>query len=273
MVCSIITTPRTQKQKRIRRRGVDQVIAFGYFVILGLLAGLTVLCFTWGVWEYRKPKDSGPLFVDLDRTIDKRSRRVRRKGEGVDSGLSAFPRKTLNEKKSGRNSPWIQMTGRIANSRFETQAHVRSREAETIRVRGDARIPRGEVIPYNMIVEGDLTSEADVTFLGGLHVEGTAKIGARNFLGKSLVCRRELVLLEDVVVRNCVDCDGPIFIKEGVRVGMGGDGGGIASASVIYLEKAEGPLTIHSKEEIRVVASLEEATLEELKPNTAVGAT
>ncbi len=249
------------------------MIAFGYFVILGLLAGLTILCFAWGVWEYRKPKDSGPLFVDLDRTIDKRSDRACRRDEGVDPGLSSLPGKPLNEKRSSGNSPWVQMTGRIANNRFETQAYHRSKEAETIRVHGNARIPRGEVVPYNMIVEGDLTSEPDVTFLGGLHVEGTAKIGERNFLGKSLVCRRELILLEDVIVRSCVDCDGPIFIKEGVRVGMGGDGGGIASASVIYLEKAEGPLTIHSKEGIRVVASLEEATQEELKPNTAVGAT
>ncbi len=249
------------------------MIAFGYLVILGLLAGLTALCFAWGVWEYRKPKDSGPLFMDLDRTIDKRSDRACRRGKGADSGLSALPRKTLNEKRSSGHGPWIQMTGGIANNRFETRAHFRSREAETIRVRGDARIPRGEVVPYNMIVEGDLTSEPDVTFLGGLHIEGMAKIGERNFLGKSLVCRRELILLEDVIVRSCVDCDGPIFIKEGVRVGMGGDGGGIASASVIYLEKAEGPLIIHSKEGIRVVASLEEATQEELKPNTAVGAT
>ncbi len=249
------------------------MIAFGYFVILGLLAGLTVLCFVWGVWEYKKPEDSGPLFVDLDRTIGKRSDRAHRRDEGVESDLSALPRKTLGERGSSGNSPWIQMTGKLANNRFETQTYARSKEAETIRVRGDARIPRGEVIPYNMIVEGDLTSEADVTFLGGLHVEGMAKIGARNFLGKSLVCRRELILLEDVIVRNCVDCDGPIFIKEGVKVGMGGEGGGIASASVIYLEKAEGPLTIHSKEGIRVVASLEEATQEQLKPRATVGTT
>ncbi|NIW16743.1 hypothetical protein GWN19_04990, partial [Candidatus Bathyarchaeota archaeon] len=76
-----------------------------------------------------------------------------------------------------------------------------------------------------------------------------------------------LVLLEDVIVYNCIDCEGLVFIKKGARVGVGAEGGGIASASTIYLEKAEGPLKIHSKEGVRIVESLRQVLPVNLKPN------
>jgi len=71
--------------------------------------------------------------------------------------------------------------------------------------------------------------------------------------------------LEDVIVYNCIDCEGLVFIKKGVRVGVGVEGGGIASAGTICLEKAEGPLKIYSKEGIRIVGSLREVVPEELR--------
>jgi hypothetical protein len=246
------------------------VIAFGYLIILFLLVGLTILCFVWGFWEYKKPKDSGPLFIDLDRTIDERSARVYKIGETRAPELYAHSGKTLSGDKLDKTTEWNHIVDEISRDRFETRARTWMQEAETIRVRGDVRIPRGEVIQYNLIVEGDLTSEADVTFLGGLHVKGSAIIGARNFLGKSIVCQRELIVLEDVIIRNCIDCKGPVFVKRGARVGMGVEGGGIASASNICVEKAEGPLKVHSVEGVRVVESLKEVVSEDLKSNVEV---
>ena len=208
---------------------------------------MIVLCFIWGVWEYKKPKDAGPLFIDLDRTIDDRSEeRARILGKAVTSVPSAHSGKTL----------------KVADLTEPTQM---PNVDETIRVRGDVKIPKAEVIPYNMIVEGDLTSQDDVTFQGGLHIEGRAIIGARNCLEKSIVCQKELVLLEDVIVYNCIDCEGPVFIKKGVRVGVGVEGGGIASARTIFLEKAEGPLKIYSREGVRIVGSLKEVIPGDLK--------
>ncbi len=263
------------KSKRIMRREVDRLATFGYLFLLGLFAVMIVLCFIWGIWEYKKPRDPGPLFIDLDRTTDERlEERARRVLKAADSEPSAHvgelgkgemklipfasPRKALNVKLS---EP-IQLKAELSEP-----IRWNSKMDETVRVRGDVRILKGEVIPYNMIVEGNLTSQDDVTFQGGLHIKGRAIIGARNRLKKSIVCQKELVLLEDVIVHNCIDCEGLVFIKKGVRVGVGPEGGGIASASTIYLEKAEGPLKIHSKEGVRMVRSLKEVVPEDLKSN------
>ncbi|MCW4026629.1 MAG: hypothetical protein NWE76_03985, partial [Candidatus Bathyarchaeota archaeon] len=154
-------------------RGVDRLATLGYLVVLGLFAGMIVLCFIWGVWEYKKPKDPGPLFIDLEKTTDEKSEeRTRRASEAAASKSPVNSRKALKlaELSVPTHSPDIN---------------------ETIRVRGDIRIPKGEVIPYNMIVEGNLTSQEDVTFQGGLHVKGRAIIGARNRLEKSIVCQKE----------------------------------------------------------------------------------
>jgi len=236
-------------------RGIDSLPTFGYFGILGLFVGMIILCFFWGIWEYKKPKDPGPLFIDLDRTIKKRLRERNYSASSeplcnhsADSG-KAF---TLPQSK---NLPQISAVN------------------ETIRVRGDLRIPKGEVVPYNMIVEGNLISQEDVIFQGGLHVKGRVVIGARNRLEKSLVCQKDLLISEDVTVYNCIDCEGSVFIKSGARVGAGIEGGGIASARTVYLESAEGPLRIQSRDGIRIVGNLKEAIPEnftqiiEVEPN------
>lgn len=206
---------------------------------------MALLCFLWGVWEWKKPKDPGPLFIDLDRTIE-------RKVKGCKSKLDRTPVREISDycrqnilSKSVAIDPDLGTT-------------------ETIRVRGDLRISKGEVIPYNMIVEGDLISQEDVTFQGGLHIKGRAVIGARNRLEKSIICQKELILFEDVTIYNCVDCEGLVFIKNGVRVGVGKEGGGIASCRTIYLENAEGPLEIHSKERICIVGVLKDVIPDEL---------
>ncbi len=135
---------------------------------------------------------------------------------------------------------------------------------ETIRIRGDLRIAKGEEIPYSIMVEGNLITEEDVTFKEGLHVKGRAAIGARNRLEKSIVCQKDLILFEDVIVYNCIACEGNVFIKSGVKVGVGPEGGGIGSASTVYLENAKGPLEIHSKGRIRIVGTLKEVIPYEL---------
>ncbi len=220
---------------------------FGYLEVLVLFVGMIVLCFLWGVWEYKKPKDPGPLFIDLDRTIKKRKRER-------ESTTSKAP--------VCEHSADSRQTVILAESSEQTQNF---NLAETIRIRGDLRIPKGEVIPYDMIVEGDLISQEDVTFQGGLHIKGRAVIGARNRLEKSIVCQKELILFEDVIVYNCIDCEGSVFIKDRVRIGVGVEGGGIASASTIYLKSAEGPLKIRSKERVHIARTLKEVIPEDLK--------
>lgn len=229
------------------RMKVDQMLIYGYLGIVSLFAGLISLCFFWGIWEYKKPKDSGPLFIDLDRTIKKRMRnhdfRNRKVADGNESSATRYARMMAESKRSSPNS--------IVN--------------ETIRIRGDIRITKGEVVPYNMIVEGNLVSQEDVTFQGGLNVKGWAVIGANNCLKKSVVCQKDLLLCENVTIFNCIDCEGLVFVKNGIRVGVGIEGGGIASTNIVYLEQAEGPLRIHSKEGIRIVGNMDEVIPDSLR--------
>lgn len=206
---------------------------------------MALLCFLWGVWEWKKPKDPGPLFIDLDRTIE-------RKVKGCKSKLDRTPFREISD----------HCRQNILDKSVALAPNLGT--TETIRVRGDLRISKGEVIPYNMIVEGNLISQEDVTFQGGLHIRGRAVIGARNRLEKSIICQKELILFEDVTIYNCVDCEGLVFIKNGVRVGVGKEGGGIASCRTIYLENAEGPLEIHSKERICIVGVLKDVIPDEL---------
>jgi len=116
-----------------------------------------------------------------------------------------------------------------------------------------------------MVVEGNLVSDENVTFQGGLHIKGHAVIGAHNRLKKSIVCEQDLFLFGYVTVYNCIDCDGLLFIQNGIRVGVGEEGGGIASAGKIYLENVEGPLKIQSEEGIRIVGNLKAVISEDLK--------
>jgi predicted acyltransferase (DUF342 family) len=224
----------------------------GYPTILGLFVGMIILCFLWGIWEWKKPADSGPLFIDLDRTIEKKMKK--------------------NEYDTSRKFAYDNFA---RSTQALMQADIRGPPQsfcvkETIRVRGDLRIAKGEIIHYNMIVEGDLISQEDVTFQGGLHVKGRAVLGPRNRLEKSIVCQKELVILEDVIVCNCIDCEGLVFIKSGLKAGRGPEGGGVVSAKKVYLESAEGPLEIHSKERISIVGTLQKIIPAELKETVEV---
>lgn len=220
---------------------------FGYLVLIALFLGMVILCFLLGILEFAKPKDPGPLFIDLDRTIRKRLRRTRcNTGKESDVENDVHSKLKLTTGESGEASQFSDVK-------------------ETIRVRGDLRIPKGEVVPYNMIVDGNLTSQEDVIFQGGLHVKGRVVIGARNRLEKSIVCQKELFLSKDVIVNNCIDCEGLVLIKKGLRVGAGSEGGGIASRSTIFLEKPVGPLRIKSKKGVRIVGILSDAIPQDLK--------
>ena len=220
---------------------------FGYLVIIALFMGMVFFCFLWGILEYLKPKDPGPLFIDLDRSIRKRLRRKNFKGKTPNSEYS--PHSKLES---------------IMGESDETSNF--SDVKETIRVKGDLRIPKGEIIPYNIIIDGNLTSQEDVIFQGGLHVKGRVVIGARNRLEKSIVCQKELFLSKDVTVNNCIDCDGLVLIRKGLRVGASLEGGSIASRSPIFLEKPIGPLRIKSKKGVRVVGDLNAVIPQDLKP-------
>jgi len=219
----------------------------GYLIVIALFLGMVSLCFFWGLLEYKKPKDPGPLFIDLDRSIRKRLLRKKRKTS-----------KATNNDQVAHSKLHLPMDESDEASRS-------SQVKETIRVKGNLKIPKGEVIPYNMIVDGNLVSQEDVVFQGGLHVTGKVVIGAHNRLEKSIVCQKDLFLSEDVTVNNCIDCEGQVLIKQGLRLGLSQEGGAIASRNTIFIEKPSGPLRIKSGKGIRVVGVLDNVIPQDLK--------
>ena len=152
----------------------------------------------------------------------------------------------------------------IHDPKFFNNNKIWQQENETIRVRGNIRIPKNVTIPYNLIIEGDLISDCKVSFKGNLKVKGSAIIGARNTLDKSIVCQKELILLDKVRVNNCIDSEERIFIKN-LKVGVDPFGGGIASSKTIYLEGVQGQQKVYSKEQIHTVESIENKIPEKLK--------
>ena len=137
--------------------------------------------------------------------------------------------------------------------------------AETARVRGDVSIPENDIVPFNIIVEGGLISQSDVVFQGGLHVKGSAVLGDRNSVMKSIICEEMVVLGRNTVVENLVDSDGPVFVRRGVIVGTG-ERGGIASGDTVYVELGfSGKTKIYASKGVKVVKNIHEILPEGLK--------
>lgn len=106
---------------------------------------------------------------------------------------------------------------------------------ETARIKGSIDIPDGEVVPFNLIVVGNLKSGEHVVFQGGVHVTGNVKIGKANRLWKSLVGARDIFLGDYTIVENCVDADRNIVAGREVKVGRGLDGGGMSAGGRVTL--------------------------------------
>jgi predicted acyltransferase (DUF342 family) len=106
---------------------------------------------------------------------------------------------------------------------------------ETARIKGNIEIPDGETVPFNLIVTGNLKSGEKVTFQGGVHVKGIAKIGRMNHMWRSLVCDRNIEMGDHSIVENCLDAEGDIVVHEDVKVGIGTDGGGMSAGGKITL--------------------------------------
>jgi len=138
--------------------------------------------------------------------------------------------------------------------------------AETIRIKGDVRIPAKEILPYNLIICGNLLTREEVLINGGIHVKGDAIIGPKNGIGRSLVVEGELVIGEDTIIGSCIDARGPIYVARGVAMGMAGEGGGLASGKTLYMERGTlGKTKIYAAEGVRVVDSIREVIPEKFR--------
>jgi len=137
--------------------------------------------------------------------------------------------------------------------------------AETVRVKGNVSIPENDRVPFNIIVDGSLITQSDVVFQGGLHVKGNTVLGDRNSVMKSLICEEMVVLGRNTLVENLVDSDGPVFVRHGVIVGTG-DNGGIASGDTVYVELGfSGKTKIYASSGVKVVKNIHDILPDSLK--------
>ena len=95
----------------------------------------------------------------------------------------------------------------------------------------------------NLIVEGQLISEADVIFEGGVHVNKKCVLGPRTTVNKSIVVGDDLTIHVNSFVRECVGASGHIKIMKGSTFGSG-TLGGVASHKIVNIESAA---TFHGK--------------------------
>jgi predicted acyltransferase (DUF342 family) len=194
-------------------------------------------------------------------------------GKKIVKKINGIPDKKTNwNLKRKKHRKIIQFNSKINNNNLTEYLDAQEvwvQENDTLRISGNIHVPKNTIIPYNLIVEGDLTSEADVRFQGSLKIKGKAIIGPYNVLNKSIVCQKELVLLDEVEVKNCIDSEDRIFIKN-IKVGLGIFCGGIASGKTIFIEKVEGFQKIYSKDAICTVKTIEDIMPKKLKKNIEV---
>ncbi|HDP70066.1 MAG TPA: hypothetical protein ENN38_04565 [Actinobacteria bacterium] len=130
---------------------------------------------------------------------------------------------------------------------------------ESVLVKGNVTISEGENVPYNIIIKGKLTSQADVVFQGGLHATKDVFLGDRNHVVGSVVSDDKVVLGMDTVIENCVDAEKDIFIRKGVTIGSEKRGGGLAAGGKIYLQEGvSGRYKVYAENGIQPVESIDE---------------
>jgi len=136
--------------------------------------------------------------------------------------------------------------------------------AETVRVKGDVKIPDGETVRFGLIVFGDLTSGENVKFLDGLHVEGTLRLGDFNSVKGSVHCEGNMMIGRQTTIEEAVYSLGILLVGKGARIGIGENGGGVVCDSEAYVEQE---FTVREKllaEKIITVEKLSEELMSRL---------
>jgi len=169
-----------------------------YFILMGVLLMMFLLAFLPGYLEYRAPRDSGPLRIDLSRPIEPRSEALRFR-KTIDS--------FLKDQEWKQKSLWGQ-------SVYERESKTEHSSLKILRTDGNMAIPAGSVVESALIVLGDLVSGENCKFNGLVYVKGRCQIGRHNELA-GLTSVGDLSVGEESKILGFVDSDGVVRIGAG----------------------------------------------------------
>lgn len=200
---------------------------------------------------------------ELDHVLSRRFQRATLQEVGAELEVLAGTHVSLRAVLARANQ--IGLIGKPLTTLKEEQkpAYLRSltvmlQAPDTIRVKGSLSVPEGEKVPYELIVDGDLTSDKGVVFCGSVKAKGSVNLGEISKVDGSLIAGGDVHLGDYASIAGCVDAGGSIFAHNEVQIGISGTGG-MASRSSIYMGSGVGVRgKIYADQAVNIVRSIEE---------------
>jgi len=209
-----------------------------YLVLLGVFAMMFFLSFIPGYLEYRLPRDPGPLHIDLSKTVEPRSEAIhfRMSSESLAKNQGWTPAPSANMPQ------WI--SGGVT---YQREFKGDKGSFNVLRIDQDLTIPAGTSIESAIIVQGNLVSEHDCSFMERVYVRGQCQIGRSNRLN-SIASGSDMTIGEESEIFGFADSDGDVRIGKGCIVrGLVGSGGKITLEGSCEVKKLNGRVIIVAK--------------------------
>ena len=177
---------------------------FGYILLLMLFGAIASLPFILGFFEYNKPADPGPLFINLDRCIcdNEEALALREKiRPAVELGLIA--------RNGGGPLPDVSLGQK---PKFHPDlGYFRL-------IYGDIHIPDNVEMRELLIVLGNLTIGRGCRIYGGAYSTGEIRVGPGCQI-KFLVSDSDVTLAKNNRIEKWIDAKGRVLISEGCIIG------------------------------------------------------
>ena len=196
-----------------------------YFILLGAFSTMFLLAFLPGYLEYRRPRDPGPLDIELARVIDPRSEAIR------------F-RRSIEPLAESQGWSQKQLCGTLVHEREFKNSRG---SLKVMRVDGNITVPAGSVIESALMVSGELVSQENCRFTEMVYVKGPCQLGRRNKL-TAVTSVGNLSMGEGSEVLSFVDSDGAVRIGGGCVIG-----GIVSSGEAVTIEGPCDARTFHSR--------------------------
>jgi predicted acyltransferase (DUF342 family) len=153
---------------------------------------LLLLPFMPGIVELRRPRDAGPLFIDMEYTKDPRY--FGKSFKGI-------------MKKLARSDVGLGMSSVSLSRR------------EVIQVAHTQRVNKGKQFNHIFCIVGDIATAEKVCFRKEIYVTGKASIGAKNMV-RAIASDGKVFLDSKTTVIRWIDAEESIEIREGCDLGV-----------------------------------------------------
>lgn len=196
----------------------------GYLFLLAIFAVLLFLIFVPALIELRRPRDAGPLKIDLDAPLNDRYFSLSLEhlvwGEPVGDG----PAEKTGDDSEHAPVVWSKAVGAqapkwLTQAKGEVGEVVMNRGTETVwRVAADVRIPDGSRVPNILVAKGSLTAGEGCDFSQDVFVGGDCNIGPRSRL-RALGVKGDLSIAQQCEIAEWIDAQGDLTLSDHCTVG------------------------------------------------------